>query len=159
MRRRNGFSLVELLVVVGIIAVLISLILPSLSKIREESKRVACLNNLRQLGAAFTLYLQANDDRYPRPGTGEAEDWVAWPPGRRPSQGVIYRYTGLNGDGEAPKLYTCPSDDPATHAQPSHYPYSYSANFNVLAYRYAPRRTFTTRSIGTRSATPIPASC
>jgi prepilin-type N-terminal cleavage/methylation domain-containing protein len=64
-RRRPGFTLVELLVVIGIIVMLISILLPALSKAQESAKRTACLSNLRQLGAVMRLYAGDYKDACP----------------------------------------------------------------------------------------------
>src|SRR5690242_20135707 len=66
-RRRNpmAFTLVELLVVIGIIAVLISLLLPVLTRAREHSSRIACAANLRSIGQGMYLYANAHRDRLP----------------------------------------------------------------------------------------------
>ncbi|MGB7158316.1 MAG: prepilin-type N-terminal cleavage/methylation domain-containing protein [Tepidisphaeraceae bacterium] len=62
---RHGFTLVELLVVIGIIAVLISLLLPALSRAREHSKRAVCLSNLRQMATAAINYAANNKGMLP----------------------------------------------------------------------------------------------
>lgn len=63
--KRRAFTLVELLVVIGIIAVLISLLLPALGRARESAKTIKCSSNLRQIGQAMLLYTQAYRDVLP----------------------------------------------------------------------------------------------
>ena len=61
----KGFTLVELLVVIGIIALLISILLPALNKAREQAKMVACASNEKQLLLAFQMYVSENKSRTP----------------------------------------------------------------------------------------------
>jgi prepilin-type N-terminal cleavage/methylation domain-containing protein/prepilin-type processing-associated H-X9-DG protein len=64
-RPLHGFTLVELLVVVGIIALLISILLPALNKAREAASRIACGSNARQIGQALLMYVNDNKGRGP----------------------------------------------------------------------------------------------
>jgi len=64
-RRKRGFTLVELLVVIGIIAVLIGVLLPALARARESSIRIKCASNLRQIGIAAMNYAAENKGSLP----------------------------------------------------------------------------------------------
>jgi len=64
-RARWGFTLIELLVVIGIIAILAGLLLPTMGRAKESARGTACLSNLRQIGVALQLYVDANNQRLP----------------------------------------------------------------------------------------------
>jgi prepilin-type N-terminal cleavage/methylation domain-containing protein/prepilin-type processing-associated H-X9-DG protein len=122
---RPAFTLIELIVVIGIIALLIALVLPLLSKVRRQAQQVSCLSNLRQMGTALIVYGHQNRGSFPAPGNRireQVEDWVYWQPGRDETEGRIFRYLG--GDL---RVLKCPSDATGRASQPT-YPFSYSVN-------------------------------
>lgn len=80
---RKAFTLVELLVVIGIIALLISILMPSLARARDAALSVSCASNLRQVGQSLMMYADANKGKLPysqaKYGTGNEIDnwWIA----------------------------------------------------------------------------------
>jgi prepilin-type N-terminal cleavage/methylation domain-containing protein len=90
---RRGFSLIELLVVISIIAVLVALISPAVQSAREAARRTQCVNNIRNLGLAIENFTAATNNQYPMlensPWTG-VSPWAAANPGTRSTTGMSW---------------------------------------------------------------------
>ena len=102
MKTRAGFTLIELLVVMAIIMVLASLLFPTFAPAKAKGRQVSCLNNLRQLGLAMSLYCEDNDGLYPLTNWVPAMDIPD--PKFQVKDGSLYPYIRNNA------VYVCPDD-------------------------------------------------
>jgi prepilin-type processing-associated H-X9-DG protein len=103
---RGGFTLMELFVIVGVVAILAALLLPALVKDNFRSKRVSCINNLKQVGLAFRVWGDNHNDVYP-PGVstnqGGSMEYIP--------QGDAFRhFQCLSNELPTPKVLVCPND-------------------------------------------------
>ena len=111
MHKRKGFTLIELLVVIAIIAILMSILIPALNRAREQGKRAACLNNLKQLALAWMMYADENEDKIVHADTGSNDAWAIWPGSGASEQqqiqgiksGLLFQYCPNT------RLYKCPT--------------------------------------------------
>ncbi|HEX8914374.1 MAG TPA: prepilin-type N-terminal cleavage/methylation domain-containing protein [Humisphaera sp.] len=149
-RRRSGFTVVELVVVIGIIALLMAILLPVVGRARESARSVACLSNLRQLGTATVQYLTDNDGWFPAaaprsPNALKLHDWVWWRASpvhpADVTRSALAKYVGRSAFAEALR---CPSDEaPRTNMWGTDPPYAYSYTMNIFltGYQYGLART------------------
>ena len=142
MRRSKAFTLTELLVVIGIIAALIGILLPALSRVREQANIVCCASNEKQIYDAMIMYCQDNAGVLPIPAVVSWPRFTFW--SIQVYQAGQYSFTDgtfwpyfRGGPDVRQKLFLCPSDGPdrftrlGTTTQPNpNYPRNFSYNFN-----------------------------
>ncbi len=144
----RGFTLVELLVVIGIIALLISILMPALSAARERANRIKCASNLRMIGAGLMLYANDNRGQYPRTVCNNALGFVAFTGatavdpfgmgGPNPNDVTAALFLLVRNCDINPEIFTCPSSN-AEKDTLGNQPSNKRSNFtgpNNLSYSY-----------------------
>ena len=115
---KNGkfFTLVELLVVIGIIAVLAAMLMPALGKAREKAKQTECINNQKNLSLSIIMYSNDNRSHFPyltdgTAGCGVHGGWILYESVPCPTEGIFDIESGtLFSYAGTVKIYRCPSE-------------------------------------------------
>ena len=113
--RSKAFSLVELLVVIGIIAVLLGILLPTVAKARKQANTVKCLNNMRQMVIAVNTFSRDNNDTFPAVGGYGTGGSLAWAFDHRTAATTTWKQVDVT-HGQIYKylsnvtIYHCPQD-------------------------------------------------
>jgi len=117
-RSEPAFTLIELLVVIAIIAILAALLLPALSRAKQDGYRAVDLNNLKQLGVSLNLVAGDNEDRLPWANWLSGEQSAPAPQGwlyTRDLSGATNQFPAQTGSFwsimKSPQMFLCPSDD------------------------------------------------
>lgn len=104
----NGVSLVELLVIIAIISLLLSILTPSLGRVRSTAMRLKCANNLKQIDLAIRLYLDGNEDTYPCAQDPLPAGYWLWM--GRGWRSLVEPYLNTNINEDNPSVLLCPQD-------------------------------------------------
>lgn len=167
MKKRRAFTLIELLVVVAIIALLISILLPSLSRARELSKRTVCVANEKGLGQAYYIYAQDDPGSFPAitqttTGTSNnfrmfySQDRSVEPSTTGIPSPTVDMWAVVKANNTTPKQYICPSTaDVADPAQDTTVYYDFYSIGNV-SYGYQWQHSPNRRILGTSSEPTFP---